>query len=275
MPDHDVASRQRRRPRRHGGARGPHDHRPRPADLVAAVVATAVLVGVWWLLGEAIVHSPSIVDADASISRWFADHRAPAVDAISFVGSQLGDTVVKLVVTAVAAGRAIWRFRRWLEPTMIAAPLAIEATTFITVTHLVGRARPDVVALESSFVHSSFPSGHVAAAAVYAGIAVVVGWHARSHAVRARAFALVATITLAVALARVSRGMHHATDVVAGAVLGAVAVALVAHRLRPRVAAAERAAACGAAAVAPDGQEVAESSIPRYPSAATAASRLR
>ncbi len=248
--------------------------RPRLADLVAALMMTAVLIGVWWLIGEGVVRSPTLVDADESVSRSFAEHRGPVVDGLSWIGSELGDTLVKIVVTLIAAGWALRRFRRWQEPTMISAPLAIEATVFIVVTHLVDRPRPDVAALETSFVHSSFPSGHVAAAAVYGAIAVVIAWHTRSRRVRVAAFTAVAVITLTVAVARLWRGMHHVSDVVAGAVLGIVCVVFVARRLGPYVVPAN---------VPPPRMEVqdsaalaaGESTRPAYPASATAASRLR
>ncbi len=200
-----------------------------------AVVAIVALIGVWWILGESILHSPAIVDVDESISRWFADHRGPRVDELTRLGSALGDTPVKIVATLAMASWAWQRFRRWQEPVMIAVPLVMEATTFIVVTHLVGRHRPEVRQLEASFVHSSFPSGHVAAAAVYGAMAVVVAWHARSRRPRVVAFAAAALITTSVALARVWRGMHHLSDVVAGALLGVVTVVFVARRLGPYV----------------------------------------
>jgi len=109
--------------------------------------------------------------------------------------------------------------------------------------------------LESSFVQNSFPSGHVAAAAVYGGIAMVVAWHTRSDRLRRGVFVTVAVITVAVALGRLHRGMHHLSDVVAGAVLGVVCVAVVAARLRGYVPEA-RAARPQPAAALDDGVNV-------------------
>jgi membrane-associated phospholipid phosphatase len=73
-------------------------------------------------------------------------------------------------------------------------------------------------------VGSSFPSGHVAAAACYAAVAIVVFWHTRNWWLRALTVVVVALTPVAVALARMYRGMHYLTDVVAGAILGAAAV---------------------------------------------------
>jgi undecaprenyl-diphosphatase len=142
------------------------------------------------------------------------------------VGSALASTEVKVILTAVAALTMWLVWRRWTEPMMLVLPLVLEASVFITVTWLVRRPRPDVPRLEGSPVDSSFPSGHVAAAAVYGALAVVVAWHTRKIWIRVVVGAVTALVVLAVALSRMYRGMHAFTDVVAGAVLGFVAVVL-------------------------------------------------
>ena len=117
---------------------------------------------------------------------------------------------------------AIWR--RWRDPLMVAVPLILEASVFITVTWIVGRSRPDVERLDSSPVGSSFPSGHVAAAAAYGAIAVVVFQRVRNGWVRAITVVVVIALPIIVGLSRAYRGMHYMTDVVAGAVLGVASV---------------------------------------------------
>ena len=138
----------------------------------------------------------------------------------------MAETLVKIVVTAVLAlvMYAVWR--RWVEPLLLALSLILEAAAFITVTWIVGRPRPDVVRLEDSPVGSSFPSGHVAAAAAYSAIAVIVFWHTRSRWARALSVALSIAIPVVVGLSRMYRGMHYLSDVIAGVVLGAVSVAI-------------------------------------------------
>ena len=89
---------------------------------------------------------------------------------------------------------------------------------------IVGRPRPDVVRLENSPVDSSFPSGHVAAAAVYGAFAVVVFWHTTSRVARAVAVAAVLAIVGIVAWARLYQGMHFVSDVAAGVTLGVVSL---------------------------------------------------
>jgi undecaprenyl-diphosphatase len=132
--------------------------------------------------------------------------------------------VVKIVVTAVIAIVMLIVWKRWLEPLVVAVSLILEALTFITVTWLVGRPRPDVPRLETSPVGSSYPSGHVGAAVAYSAIVVVLFWHTRRRWIRVLAVAVVAILPVLVGVARVYRGMHFFSDVVFGALLGGASV---------------------------------------------------
>lgn len=199
--------------------------------LAVYVSFTLVWVGVGWLLVHPLAGS-SIVHTDHSVSRWFVTRRTPTWNSLSFDGSMIADTLVKVSVTLVVAVAMLIAWRRWLEPLMVMIPLALEALCFITVTTIVGRPRPDVVRLDSSPVGSSFPSGHMAAGAAYAAIAVVIFWHTRRWWVRGLASVIVAVIVAGVALSRLYRGMHFLTDVVMGGLLGAMCVLTTALLLR-------------------------------------------
>jgi undecaprenyl-diphosphatase len=154
--------------------------------------------------------------------------RTPTWDHVTVAGSLLAETTTKVVVTAVLAVVFLWLWRRWFEPVFLVVSLVIEATAFIVVTTVVGRDRPDVPRLDSSPVGSSFPSGHVAAAAAYAAIAVVVFWHTRKRWARILVVLVSVLVPVIVALSRMYRGMHFLSDTIAGAVLGCAAVALTA-----------------------------------------------
>lgn len=195
------------------------------------VLFTAVWFAVGWLLTHSMKNS-SIVHADESISEWFVKQRTPGLNSLSFVGSMLADTVVKIVVTAIVATAMLIAWKRWLEPLMVVVPLVLEALCFITITTLVDRPRPGVPHLDSSPVGSSFPSGHVGAAVAYSAIVVVVFWHTRRRWIRSLAVGLGVVIPVFVGLARIYRGMHFFTDVVMGALLGSASVIAAAIVLR-------------------------------------------
>lgn len=197
----------------------------------------AIGVAVGELITHPLRHS-ALQRTDASIERWLADHRTPGLNTATFIGSQMADSAVKIGVTILVALAMLAVWRRWLEPLMVTLALVLEASAFITITWIVGRPRPAVDRLETSPVGSSFPSGHVAAAVVYGGIAVVVFWHTRKRWARVLAVAVVTFVVAAAGFSRMYRGMHHLTDVLAGALLGLASVlitqALLVHAARRR-----------------------------------------
>lgn len=195
------------------------------------------VVAVWWTIGALLtgpLEDSGLVRWDESVSQWFADGRTPTLDDLSTAGALLADTFVKIGVTAVVVIAVYVAWRSWRDVLMIVLPLVLEASSFIIVTWLVGRPRPDVPRLEESPVDSSWPSGHTAAATAYAAMVVVVWWHVDNRAVRIATVVVAIAVPLIVGWSRTYAGMHHVTDVIAGAVLGAVWVAVVWRLLHDR-----------------------------------------
>ncbi len=163
------------------------------------------LVALFAVLGFALtgrLNHTSVVAADRRVAQWFVTHRTPRWDLTTALGSDISDTFIKIGLSAVVAGGMLIVWRRWVEPLLIVVPLVLEAAVFITVTSIVGRPRPDVVRLEGSPVGSSYPSGHAAAATVYAAFAVVVFWHTRRHLWRVLAVVVTALIPVVGGLSR-------------------------------------------------------------------------
>ena len=84
-----------------------------------------------------------------------------------------------------------------------------------------GRDRPPVPTVGTTYATSSFPSGHVGTAiTLYGGIALIVGALNGSRAVRNGLLVLAALIATVVAYCRMYRGFHFPTDVMAGVAVG-------------------------------------------------------
>ena len=136
---------------------------------------TAHLVRVGWLLTGPLEDS-ALVQADEDVSQWFADGRTPQLDdwataeRCSPTRSSRSSSPPSSPESCSPCG-ATWR-----EPLMVAIPLILEASVFITVTWIVGRPRPDAPRLEESPVDSSFFQRTAAAAAYHAHPVVVVFW---------------------------------------------------------------------------------------------------
>ena len=201
-------------------------HRQHWLRLVGAFgLLTGVTIVVGWLLTDA--YAPNAVTrSDADVAQRLVDSRTAERDDLAHWGARLADTEIKIVVTAVLALGAIALWRRWNEALLLVAALVVEASAFVVASFVVGRPRPDVPQLLDSPVDSSFPSGHVAAATVYAVVIVIVFRHTRSVVARVAVVVVCASLPLFVGWARMYQGMHYLSDVVAGALLGVATIAL-------------------------------------------------
>lgn len=192
-------------------------------------VALVVCVGVFTVIGFVMTDwlAPNAITRfDVDLAERMASNRTPFKDDLAQWGAFIASTTVKIGVTSVFAIVAIIVWRRWHETVFLAFTLIFEATTFIIVTFLVSRPRPDVPRLEDSPVNSSYPSGHVAAATVYGAFVVIVFWHTTSKWWRSLAVAFFVAVVGAVAWSRMYQGMHYFSDVVAGIVLGLVSLTI-------------------------------------------------
>lgn len=208
---------------------------PQWAALLASYLG---LVAIWTGLGLALtgpLENTAVVRFDERVAVWFAKHRTPTLDTYTLWGSELSGTLIKIIATALLALVLFLIWRSWIEPLLLALSLILEAATFITVTWLVGRPRPDVPRLEGSPVDSSFPSGHAAAAAAYGALVVIVFRRTDRRSVRSLAVVLCIAIPAVVGLSRMYRGMHYLSDVLAGVLLGVASVILTAVILSPEV----------------------------------------
>lgn len=178
---------------------------------------------------------------DDSVVRWFADERTTSLNHWTEYATKVADTFGILIPLVVAAIVLVLVRHRW-DALFLVLALVLELTTFLTVNAIVARPRPAGPRLGSLPSTSSFPSGHTAAmVALYGGLAVLVNARLRARLLGVIVWIVAMLATTAIGLARVYRGMHHPTDVVAGALLGfaVLAVAFVAVRAGQR-AAAER-----------------------------------
>ena len=202
---------------------------PRPVPGLAVLVAGYVgMVLALVAIGEAIVHWEVLAGLrawDDDVCRWMADRRTGFADAITGFLSRAADTmgviVFALLVEIVLALR-----RRWWALLVVPIGLGLELLTFLTANAVVDRPRPNVPKLGSEPSTSSFPSGHTAATVVLWGAVVLLFAATSARWVRVAAWTLVLALAFAVGTSRVYRGMHHPSDVAAGLLLGAAALAV-------------------------------------------------
>jgi undecaprenyl-diphosphatase len=186
------------------------------------VLIFALLAACGWLVTGPLAHVWPLSIEDGA-NRDLALHRTDALNSVSGFFSQLANTPSAIALSAVAFLAIRILTHRWPEAVFVAVALLAEVTVFLLTTLVVERSRPSVPHLDlTAPPTSSFPSGHTAAAvALYTAVALVCWRHGAPWPVW-----LLLAVPCAVAFSRLYRGMHHPSDVTAGAVLGLLCVLL-------------------------------------------------
>ena len=194
------------------------------------VLLTLGVVAVGWLLTHPL--ESSVDPWDDSVVQGIADRRSPTMDVLAAWGSHLADTIVGVIVAAVAA-LVLWRTQHTRRPlvyftVLVAGTLAL----YLIVTALITRDRPPVEILDPGLVPDhSFPSGHVATSiVVYCALAIYLF---RTVPASRRWAWLLFLAPVIVAPSRLYEGAHHPTDVLTSLVVAPLWVAAVARVLLP------------------------------------------
>jgi membrane-associated phospholipid phosphatase len=205
-----------------------------PWLLGGAVVVYLFLAGIGLLVNH-VLSGSAFGRWDRSVSVWFYHHRTGTLNTLTHYGSGLSDTKTAIAVTAVLVITLRIACRRWRESLVILTCIVGELTIFLAVTSTVHRKRPTVPHLDPAPPTSSFPSGHTGAAvALYVGLAVTLLLITRGSTYRPAAVVAACVLCLVpviVGLSRVYRGMHFASDVIAGALAGGLWMVIVVRTL--------------------------------------------
>jgi undecaprenyl-diphosphatase len=185
----------------------------------SAVVLWALICGIGYLLTRSF-QGTAFERWDGSVDRFFVHHRAAPWTMITH-----GLTFAAETYTVIAVGLVFFvgmrvHLGRWRESMFLLAALLGEVTIFVCTTLIIDRPRPPVPHLDDAPPTSSFPSGHMAAAvALYGALALIALWSSRRSWLRALAVTVAIVVPICVGFARLYRGMHYPTDVLAGALL--------------------------------------------------------
>lgn len=203
----------------------PHGEPSRRFGIRTLLLAVAfVLVGVPFLLLLLLVSGNSAdlrrLDAGARDSLHGVALDSPAFVTVMQALSFSGNSATWWAIFAVVAGWLLWRRLPRLATFVVVTALLSSLLNSI-VKALVDRARPvlpDPVAHASG---QSFPSGHAQAALVGYGILLLVFLPVLRGVWRRVAVVVAVLMVLAIGFSRVALGVHYASDVLAGYVLGA------------------------------------------------------
>ena len=212
--------------------------------LAAVLGGYALLVGLTiaagFFLTRIILQIDAVASWDESISSRLARGRTPTLVDLSWVGSTLAGGIVIPALVGVLLVLFL-AFRRWRLAAFTLFVICVESGTYRATTLVVHRDRPSVERLESLPVDASFPSGHTAASvALFGGLLLVLASRLENLALRIAVWSLAAAIPAFVIWSRMLRGMHHATDVTAGVLMGVGAIVITVFAARAAGAAAGR-----------------------------------
>ncbi len=208
--------------------------------LVRAVLPAVVLFGVVVGIGLIITGPLHGLPAEQAVNRSLAAGRTATMNTWTDYGSMTGSTSVIAASTALAVLLLWWGTRQWWSAIVPALAVVLQLAVFWTTTAIIGRPRPDVPHLDQAPPTSSYPSGHAGAAAALWWSLALLAQRIRITWLRVLVTVVCVLVPFVVGYSRVYRGMHHVTDVVAGALNGGVCAVLAYFYLRRDTSAAAR-----------------------------------
>ncbi len=171
-----------------------------------------------------------VTGLDATSTKWLQSHGTSEFDWAAWVITRLSSPVATAVAGVTCAALLSWRARSVVHGVVVIGTVTGAIVVETILKAMVARPpTPQELRSLSDYLYpdgQSFPSGHVTAAAALLGIIAVCAGQGRSRTTRALLAGLVVAAVLSVAVIRIYIGAHWLSDVIGGAVLGALSVAL-------------------------------------------------
>ncbi|WP_216589913.1 phosphatase PAP2 family protein [Streptomyces brasiliscabiei] len=203
-------------------------HRPSTTRTVRAAAAFAA-PSVLLLVLVALSWAP-LMSLDEGIAntthRWAVDEPG-LTHAFRILTDWVWDPVTMRLLAAAAAVWLVWRHREWWLALWLAVTCAVGTAVQQGLKAAVGRERPAWPDPVDSAHYAAYPSGHAMTATVVLGLLI---WLMRRYGVGGTlmrtAVAVAAVSVVGVGLTRIWLGVHWASDVLAGWLLGGLTIAL-------------------------------------------------
>ncbi|GAA3223562.1 phosphatase PAP2 family protein [Oerskovia jenensis] len=186
------------------------------------VALWVVIVGLGFLIKGPLDNLPG----EAGVNQALVDLRTPFLDNVTEMLSAIGMTEFIIGACVLAVALIWWRTRQWWFALVPALAVSLQALIFLTSSLVVGRTRPEVDMLDHAPPTSSFPSGHTGASTAFYLTLALLAQRVQNPALRVVLTVLAVLVPFAVGFARLYRGMHSLTDVLAGLVNGVVCAVL-------------------------------------------------
>jgi undecaprenyl-diphosphatase len=197
---------------------------------VLGVIAVTIVASAVGLVLTNVIEDSSIVAFDIDLANTLEASRTPRLTTLTGIGTFFADPLpvagfwfLAVVVSAVA-------LRSWRPPMLFMIAIGGEKLSYLLTTLVVDRPRPEVETVGKVHVTSAYPSGHVGSAvSLWMALALLI-MVLLSGRLDRRAVVVSSIVGLFFAVevgySRLYRGHHFFTDVVAGALIGAVWVVI-------------------------------------------------
>lgn len=201
-------------------AHGPRANALRIAGLFTALAGLTIGVQTHgWVTG-----------LDATSTAWLGAHGSDEFDTAAWFITRLASPTATAATGLICAALLSWRARSVVPGGVVIGTVTGAMLVETILKALVARPpTPEEWRTLSGYLHpdgNSFPSGHVTGIAALLGIIAVCAAKGRSRTTRAFLTAMVFVAVLIVAVIRVYIGAHWLSDVIGGAILGALFVSL-------------------------------------------------
>ena len=193
--------------------------------LIAALACAAVFLAVGFELRTG---GRWLGAFDAAVAGWLREWRTPETTLRAIDLTALGSSSVVTLVTLVCCALFALRRDAWAVVHIAVASAGAGVLTEL-IKRYVERPRPADLPPLAQSLGSSFPSGHtLMATALYLTFAVLACRVFRRRRERAAVFGIALLVIAVVGATRVYLGVHHPSDVVAGAAVGSAWACLLA-----------------------------------------------
>lgn len=191
--------------------------------LLLSLLTIILAVGLFNELAEEVGESQALV-FDRVILDWVQSFRAPQLNSFISLATDIGGLIGVGSLTLVLGASLAYR-HRWLAVEQLIIGVIGAALINLGLKLLFVRERPDVLLRLIEENSYSFPSGHAMASSALALSIILITWRTRW---RWAVVGLAASYGLFVGLSRVYLGVHYPTDILAGWLVSAVWVIVVA-----------------------------------------------
>lgn len=180
------------------------------------------------------VRSGILAHGDTEVLSEFIEHRDAARTTFMKGVTYAFDPMSAVILAAIAAVVVWLALKTWRAATYILTSVAASAAVTQGLKHVFDRSRPNQLFQIVSEADFSFPSGHsTAASALFGSVAIVLCSVVRRWMTRVVIAALCVAAAFLIATSRLYLGVHWATDVIAGLLVGFGTVLLLRPMLRP------------------------------------------